>query len=172
MRNAAALGFCRAPWAAAMQRRRAKYHQPMTAGPHDPADDLRISTDQSELDLDWLHPALSERAYWALGRDRSVVERSIEHSLVFGAYRGGRQVGFARVITDQATFAWICDVFVDESVRGRGVGKRLLVAIMEDPRLQGLKRMMLATDDAHGLYAAFGFEPLQQPEKWMVRAGA
>ena len=89
----------------------------------------------------------------------------------FGAYLDRRQVGFARVITDQATFAWICDVFVDEGVRGRGVGKRLVAAIMEDPRLQGLKRMMLATDDAHGLYAAFGFEPLEQPEKWMVRSG-
>jgi len=144
----------------------------MTAGPDDPAGDLRISTDPAELDLDWLHPALSERAYWALGRSRPVVERSIAGSLVFGAYAGGRQVGFARVVTDQATFAWICDVFVDESMRGRGVGKRLMAAIVEDPRLQGLKRMMLATDDAHGLYAAFGFEPLGQPEKLMVRAGA
>ena len=90
---------------------------------------------------------------------------------MFGALVGGRQVGFARVVTDQATFAWICDVFVDESVRGRGVGKRLMAAILADPRLQGLKRMMLATDDAHGLYAGFGFEPLGQPEKWMSRTG-
>jgi N-acetylglutamate synthase-like GNAT family acetyltransferase len=140
------------------------------AGPDDHAGDvLRISTDPADIDIDWLHSALSERSYWAHGRGRSVVERSIAGSLVFGAYTGGRQVGFARVVTDQATFAWICDVFVDESVRGHGVGKRLMAAIVSDPRLQGLKRMLLATNDAHGLYAAFGFEPLDQPEKWMVR---
>ncbi len=141
----------------------------MTAGPDDIEGDLRISTDPAELDLDWLAPALSRRAYWALGRSRSVVERSLQHSLCFGAYAGGRQVGFARVVTDEATFAWICDVFVDESVRGRGVGKRLIAAIIAEPRLQGLNRMMLATQDAHGLYAGFGFEPLAYPETWMVR---
>jgi N-acetylglutamate synthase-like GNAT family acetyltransferase len=140
------------------------------AGPDDPLGSaLRISTDPADIDISWLHSALSERSYWAHGRGRSVVERSIAGSLVFGAYTGGRQVGFARVVTDQATFAWICDVFVDESVRGHGVGKRLMAAIVSDPRLQGLKRMLLATNDAHGLYAAFGFEPLDQPEKWMVR---
>ena len=132
--------------------------------------DLRISTDPAELDLDWLFPALSERAYWALGRSRSLFERSLQHSLSFGAYVDGRQVGFARVVTDEATFAWICDVFVDESVRGRGVGKRLIAAIVDDPRLQGLKRMMLATRDAHGLYAGFGFAALDHPGLWMVRA--
>jgi N-acetylglutamate synthase-like GNAT family acetyltransferase len=141
----------------------------MTPDTDDPAGGVRISSDPGELDLGWVHAALSERAYWSLGRDRSTVERSIEHSLVFGAYLGGRQVGFARVVTDQATFAWICDVFVDEGIRGHEVGKRLMATIVEDPRLQGLKRMMLATDDAHGLYAAFGFEPLDQPEKWMIR---
>jgi GNAT superfamily N-acetyltransferase len=142
----------------------------MTAGPDHPEADLRISTDPAELDLDWLVPALSERAYWALGRSRSVVERSVAHSLCFGAYVDGRQVGFARVVTDEATFAWICDVFVDESVRGRGVGKRLMAAIVDEPRLRRLRRMMLATKDAHGLYAGFGFEPLGEPEKWMIRS--
>ena len=142
----------------------------MTTEPDDPTGDLRISTDPAELDLDWLYRALSERAYWALGRDRSVFERSIEGSLVFGVYVGTRQVGFARVVTDQATFAWICDVFVEESARGLGVGKRLMSAIVEDPRLQGLKRMLLATDDAHGLYRQFGFEPLVEPGKWMARS--
>jgi GNAT superfamily N-acetyltransferase len=142
----------------------------MTAGPDRNRGDLRISTDPAELDLEWLFPALSERAYWALGRSRSVFERSLRHSLCFGAYADGRQVGFARVVSDEATFAWICDVFVDESVRGRGVGKRLMAAIVEDPRLHGLKRMLLATQDAHGLYAAFGFEPLDRPDLWMVRA--
>ena len=142
----------------------------MTAGPDDPVGDaLRISTDPADIDIDWLTSALSERSYWARGRGRSVVERSIAGSLVFGAYSGDRQVAFARVVTDEATFAWICDVFVDESVRGHGVGKRLMAAIVSDPRLQGLKRTLLATNDAHGLYAAFGFEPLEHPEKWMQR---
>jgi GNAT superfamily N-acetyltransferase len=130
---------------------------------------IRISTDRADVDLEWLAPALAERAYWAMGRPRAVVERSIAGSLCFSAFRGRCQVGFARVVTDQATFAWICDVFVDESARGLGVGKRLMAAIVEDPRLQGLRRMMLATDDAHGLYAQFDFEPLDQPGKWMVR---
>jgi GNAT superfamily N-acetyltransferase len=143
------------------------------AGPDDLAGDvLRISTDPADIDIDWLHSALSERSYWAHGRGRSVVERSIAGSLVFAALVGGHQVGFARVVTDQATFAWICDVFVDESVRGRGVGKRLMAAVLADPRLQGLKRILLATDDAHGLYAGFGFEALGQPEKWMSRMGS
>jgi GNAT superfamily N-acetyltransferase len=141
----------------------------MTAGATDPADDVRISTDPADFDLDWIFSALSERSYWARGRGRDVVERSIENSLGFAALVDGRQVGFARVVTDRATFAWVCDVFVDESVRGRGVGKRLMLAIVDDPRLQGLKRMLLATDDAHRLYAGFGFEPIGQPEKWLVR---
>ena len=141
----------------------------MTAGPDQPQGDLRITTDPAQLDLDWLYPALSERAYWALGRSRAVFERSLVHSLCFGAYVDGRQVGFARVVTDEATFAWVCDVFVDESARGRGVGKRLMAAIVAEPRLQGLNRMLLATQDAHGLYAGFGFEPLGEPERWMMR---
>ncbi len=135
-----------------------------------PAGDPRISTDPADLDLDWIHTALSGRAYWALGRGRSVVERSLANSLCFAALDAdGRQVGFARVVTDQATFAWLCDVFVDEAWRGRGVGKALMEAILADPRLAGLKRMMLATQDAHGLYAQYGFEPLGNPERWMIR---
>jgi GNAT superfamily N-acetyltransferase len=141
----------------------------MTAGPVDPADDVWISTDPADFDLDWIFPALSERSYWARGRGRAVVERSIANSIGFAARADGRQVGFARVVTDCATFAWVCDVFVDEAVRGRGVGKRLMTAIVGDPRLRDLPRMLLATDDAHGLYAGFGFEPLGRPEKWMVR---
>jgi GNAT superfamily N-acetyltransferase len=133
---------------------------------------IRISTDPADVDLDWLVAGLSERAYWALGRPRDVVERSVANSLCYSALHMGRQVGFARVVTDQATFAWICDVFVDESARGLGVGKALMAAILDDARLQGLKRMMLATDNAHGLYAQFGFEPLDQVEKWMVRGPA
>lgn len=141
----------------------------MAAGPADPADDLRISTDPADLDLDWIHSALSERSYWARGRGRDVVERSVAGSLVFAAYAGGRQVAFARVVTDQATFAWICDVFVDETVRGRGVGKRLMAAVLADPRLQGLKRTLLATDTAASFYGDLGFVPLEHPEKWMQR---
>jgi len=139
------------------------------------SDPVRISTDPADLDRDWTFAALSERAYWALGRDREVFERSLAGSLVYIALAGdpdapARQVGFARVVTDRATFAWICDVFVDESVRGMGVGKALVAAIVGDPRLQALKRMLLATNDAHGLYAQFGFGPLTEPGKLMVRA--
>ncbi len=131
---------------------------------------VRVSSDPADLDLDWVFQALSERAYWALGRSRDQVERSIRNSLVFGAYLGDdRQVGIARVITDEATFAWICDVFVDESVRGQGTGQALMAAIVADPRLQGLRRMVLATRDAETLYARFGFEPLRNSARWMER---
>lgn len=135
-----------------------------------PADGLRISTDPADVDLDWLHPALSERAYWALGRSRELVERSVAGSLSFSALADGRQVGYARVVTDGATFAWVCDVFVDEAWRSRGVGGRLVAAIVADPRLQGLRRMVLATYDAGPLYARHGFGPLHHPERWMERA--
>ena len=131
---------------------------------------IRISTDAGEVDLDWLHPALSERAYWALGRSRPTVERAVANSLCFSAFDGGRQVGFARVVTDQATFAWVCDVFVDDDRRGRGIGRRLMEAIVADPRLAGLKRTVLATSSP-GFYTRFGFEPLDRPERWMLRSG-
>jgi GNAT superfamily N-acetyltransferase len=144
----------------------------MTPGPDHPEGDLRISTDPADVDITWLVPALSERSYWARGRGRAVVERSIAGSLVFSALLDGRQVGFARVVTDEATFAWICDVFVDESVRGRGVGKRLMAAVLADPRLRGLKRTLLATDTAASFYAELGFEPLANPEGWMQRLPA
>jgi N-acetylglutamate synthase-like GNAT family acetyltransferase len=141
----------------------------MTPGPDHPEGDLQISTDPADVDTTWLIPALTERSYWARGRGRSVVERSIAGSLVFSALLEGRQVGFARVVTDEATFAWICDVFVDETIRGHGVGKRLMAAVLADPRLQGLKRMLLATDTAASFYAEMGFETLEHPEKWMRR---
>ncbi|HEY3164849.1 MAG TPA: GNAT family N-acetyltransferase [Candidatus Limnocylindrales bacterium] len=130
---------------------------------------VRVSTDPAELDLDWIIAALSERAYWALGRSREVVERSIAGSLCFGAFdAGGHQVGFARVVTDQATFGWVCDVFVDEPARGRGIGSALVAAIAADERLAGL-RLVLATRDAGDVYARHGFEPLRNPERWMER---
>ena len=131
---------------------------------------IRISTDPADVDLDWLHAALSERAYWALGRSREIVERSVANSLCFCAFDGAAQVGFARVITDHATFAWICDVFVDDDRRGQGIGKGLLEAILADPRLAGLKRTLLATSSP-AFYAPFGFAPLENPERWLLRPG-
>jgi GNAT superfamily N-acetyltransferase len=128
---------------------------------------VRISTDPADVDLDWLHPALSERAYWALGRTREQIARSLERSWPYVALEGDRQVGFARVVTDGVTFAWVCDVFVDEAERGRGIGDLLIGAIAGDPRLAGLRRVMLATRDAHGLYERHGFVPLVSPERWM-----
>jgi GNAT superfamily N-acetyltransferase len=131
---------------------------------------IRISTDNREVDLDWLHPALSERAYWALGRSRERIETSIANSLCFSAFDGDRQVGFARVVTDQATFAWVCDVFVDEAARGQGIGRLLMAAVTDDPRLSGLKRTVLATSSPE-FYVRFGYEPLDRPERWMLRKG-
>ncbi len=131
---------------------------------------VRISTDPSDVELDWLYLALSERAYWALGRSRELVERSVANSLCFSALDGDRQVGFARVVTDQATFAWVCDVFVDEAVRGQGIGRLLMAAITDDPRLAGLKRTVLATSSPE-FYVPFGYEPLDRPERWMLRKG-
>jgi GNAT superfamily N-acetyltransferase len=135
-----------------------------------PIDDVRISTDPADLDHDWIFHALSERAYWALGRTRATMDAAIAGSICFSAHRDGRQIGFTRVITDGATFAWICDVFVDESERGRGVGHRLLTAVVADPRLAGLRRMVLATRDAHEVYRRHGFELLATPERWMERS--
>ena len=135
----------------------------------EPEPNVRISMDPHDLDLDWIHAALSERAYWALWRSRETVVRSIASSLCFGAMRGDRQVGFARVVTDEATFGWVCDVFVDETERGQGIGILLVEAIAHDPRLDGL-RLMLATRDAGELYQRYGgFEALQNPERWMER---
>lgn len=128
---------------------------------------MEISTDPTRLDLDVIHGFLA-RAYWSRGIPRAVVERSLRHSLCFGAYDGaapgGAQVGFARVVTDYATFALISDVFVLESHRGRGIAKLLMRAILAHPGLQGLRRWMLATHDAHGLYRQFGFTPVARPE--------
>jgi N-acetylglutamate synthase-like GNAT family acetyltransferase len=132
--------------------------------------DIRITTDAAEIDLDWLHGALSERAYWAIGRSRETVERSISHSLCFSAFDGSQQVGFARVVTDEATFAWVCDVFVEDGRRGQGIGRQLMEAIVGDPRLAGLKRTVLATSSP-AFYAPFGFTPLEKPERWMMRPG-
>jgi GNAT superfamily N-acetyltransferase len=129
--------------------------------------DLLISDDPALLDRARIHHFLSERSYWAPGVPREIVDRSIEQSLCFGVYRGGQQIGFARVVTDFATFAWLADVFVVEDNRGRGTGRKLVAAVLAHPRLQGLRRFLLGTRDAHGLYARFGFKPLAHPERFM-----
>ena len=125
-----------------------------------------ISTDPARLDLDRACSLLSQ-AYWAQGRPREVIAASLAHSLCFGLYEGERLIGLARVVTDYATFAWLCDVFIDEACRGQGLGKWLLETVLAHPDLQGLRRWLLATRDAHGLYARYGFKPLPAPERWM-----
>ena len=126
-----------------------------------------ISTDPARLDLDVIHGYLRE-AYWSPGVLRDVVERSIARSLCFGLYApDGAQAGFARVVTDGATFAWIADVFVLDPHRGRGLGVWLMETVLAHPDLQGLRRIVLATKDAHELYERFGFVPLPTPERWM-----
>jgi GNAT superfamily N-acetyltransferase len=130
---------------------------------------LHISTDPALLDLTLIHQFLSERSTWALGIPRATVERAIANSLCFGAYLDGRQVGFARVTTDRATFAYLADVFVLEAERGKGVSKGLMAAVLAHPELQGLRRFMLATSDAHALYARYGFTPPARPATLMER---
>ena len=131
---------------------------------------LTVSTDPARLDLDVIHGYLS-RSYWARGIPRETVERSVRGSLCFGAYLDGRQVGFARVISDRATFAYVCDVFVLPSHRSRGVGKQIMAAIVSDPSLQGLRLRVLFTRDAHGLYRQFGFREARYPERLMEIRG-
>lgn len=133
-------------------------------------DGYTLSSDKARLDVESIHAFLSERSYWAQGRSREVVERTIETSLCFGIYAQQELVAFARVVTDYATFGWVCDVFVLESHRGCGLGKWLIEAVVRHPELQGLKRLLLATRDAQGLYREYGgFAPLQAPERWMER---
>jgi GNAT superfamily N-acetyltransferase len=134
-----------------------------------------ISTDRERLDLDRIHRFLANEAYWSPGVAREVVERSIENSLSFGVYssESGEQVGFARVVTDYATFAWLADVYIEEAHRGHGLGKRLVAEVLEHPELQGLRRWMLGTADAHELYRRFGFDGLKRIERFMaIETGA
>ena len=129
--------------------------------------EFRISSDRTRLDFDVIHGFLTN-CYWAKGIPRAVVERSIEHSLCFGIYDGsGAKVGFARVVSDFATVAYLGDVFVLESCRGRGLGKWMMQCITQHPALQGLRRWILLTRDAHGLYQEFGFTPLKSAERYM-----
>ena len=128
---------------------------------------LRVSTDPKRLDLDVIHGFLSQSSYWAEGIPREVVERSIRNSIAFGVYDEDRQVGFARVVTDRATFAYLADVFVVEAYRGQGLCQWLLECVLAHPDLQGLRRWLLVTRDAHGLYARYGFGPPADPGSLM-----
>ena len=129
-------------------------------------DEYEISTER--IDLDAVHAFLTN-SYWAAGIPREVVERSVRNSLCFSLFRGEAQVGFARVVTDRATFAYLADVYVLPEHRGRGLSKRLIQTILAHPELQDLRRWLLVTRDAHGLYAQFGFTPLNAPERFMQR---
>jgi len=129
---------------------------------------LLISTDPALVDIETIC-AFLKRSYWANDRPRDVIGKSLENSLVFGVYDGRRQVGMARVVTDFATSAWLCDVFIDEEYRGQGIGKWLIATVLSYPGMQGLHRMMLATRDAQGLYRQFGFTSLHAPEFLMER---
>ena len=128
--------------------------------------EFRISTNDAEFDIKYIHQFLSN-SYWAENIPIETVQRSIKGSLSFGLFEGKKQIGFARVITDQATFAYLADVFIDESYRGKGLAKWLMEIILQHPSLQGLRRFMLATRDAHGLYEQFGFTPIAEPQRLM-----
>lgn len=129
-------------------------------------DTFSINTDQGKLDRDAVHEFL-HNSYWAKGIPRDAVDMSIDNALCFGLFQGDRQIGFARVITDYATFAYLSDVFIFESHRGRGLATWLMEVILAHPDLQGLRRWMLATNDAHGLYRKVGFRDLAHPERFM-----
>jgi GNAT superfamily N-acetyltransferase len=129
---------------------------------------VEISTDRDRVDRDAVHRFLAEDSYWAAGVTREVVDRSIDESLAFGLFVGGEQAGFARAVTDGATFAWIADVFVLPAHRGRGLGKRLVEAVLAHPDVVGARRVLLGTQDAHGLYARYGFEVVDHPERYLL----
>ena len=128
---------------------------------------IQISTDKTKLNIDLIHEYLSKESYWAIDRDIEVVKRSIDNSLCFGLYLENKQIGFARVVSDYAVFAWIMDVFILKDYRGLGYGKKLMNFIMTHEKLQNLQRWGLGTDDAHGLYEQFGFKPLSKPQSMM-----
>ncbi len=127
---------------------------------------LHFSTDIREMDVIRIHEWLSN-SYWAKGIPLQTVKRAMQHSLCFGVFQESRQIAFARVISDYTTYAYLCDVIVDENERGAGVGKQLMTFILQHPQLQGLRKFSLATLDAHGLYAQFGFTPLAEPQRMM-----
>lgn len=130
---------------------------------------LHIDTSREALDRDMIHAFLAEQAYWSCGIPRETVERAIEGSLCFGGYLDGRQIAFARVVTDGATFGYLADVFVLPAYRGQGHARALIAAVMAHPQLQGLRRFSLATLDAHALYAGFGFTAPSGPQNLMEK---
>jgi len=135
-------------------------------------DNFSIDTDKSKLQADFIHDYLCNQSYWAQGRSMEVVDKTIENSLCFGVYEDNLQVGFARVVTDNVTFAWLCDVFIAETHQGMALGKWLIECVVAHPNLQTPKNIILATCDAHDLYAQYGgFESLASPQKWMHRRG-
>ena len=129
--------------------------------------EYEISADPHRLDVEVIHTFLAEDSYWARGIPRSTVQRAIENSLCFGVYHGAAQVGFARIVSDRSTFALLADVFILEAHRGKGLSKWLVRCVVEHDDLQGLRRFLLATSDAHGLYRQFGFEALGNPSRFM-----
>jgi N-acetylglutamate synthase-like GNAT family acetyltransferase len=129
-------------------------------------DNFTISTDFNRLDIDTICDFL-QRAYWANTRSRERTEKALQNSLVFGLYDGNRQVGLGRIVSDYAVFAYLCDVFIHEEYRTRGLGKWLIQTILDHPDLKDVRRWLLVTDDAHGLYKQFGFASIQDPEHWM-----
>ena len=131
---------------------------------------MKISTDRRRLNIELIHRFLVEESYWARERTLEQTAKAIEHSICFGVYDGERQVAFARVVSDRATFAYLGDVFVIVEYQGCGIGKMLMEAIVAHPELQGLRRWVLATRDAHTLYEKYGFTPLKHPERWMELA--
>lgn len=128
-----------------------------------------VSTDPEQLDIDLIQSFLTESSYWARDRTIEQTRAAIENSICFGLYHGDRQVGFGRVVSDKATFAYIGDVFVIHEFRGRGLSKFLMQAMIDHPDLQGLRRWVLATRDAHSLYEKFGFQELVHADRWMER---
>jgi GNAT superfamily N-acetyltransferase len=132
-------------------------------------DEYEISTDRGRLDYGMIHRFISGESYWGQGRSLEAVRRSVENSLPFGVYKGAEMVGFARVVTDYATFAWVADVFVLKEHRGRGLSKWLMEVMLAHPELQGFRRWLLATKDAHELYRQYGFRELRRPERFMER---
>lgn len=137
---------------------------------HELPDGYELSTDPARLDAALVHRWLSQDAYWALGRPRAKQDAAIAGSLNFGVYdsASGAQSAYARIVTDLSTFAWLCDVYVDPAARGKGLGTALVAAVRDHLAPYGLRRIMLATADAHGVYAQVGFEPLADPAKWMA----
>lgn len=126
-----------------------------------------ISTDKTLIDFDMMIDYLGKQSYWSKGIPKETLRKALDNAVCFGVYHNKKQIGFAKVVTDKATFAYLADVFILEQYRGLGLSKWLIQTIKQHPDLQGLRRWMLATADAHGLYAQFGFEPVNNPERWM-----